>query len=291
MNAAKDSYKYQSYNYMNKLLSVIRYEGVLDSKKYKTYALVAMVIFISISFAYLLPHFAPGYFFSNPGGKGAWIFSSGTIFTSVATGLIAMLIGTTMSSDTISSEFESGTITRLFSMPVSRAGIYFGKLIEKYILSLLFSIIIVITSIVFSYYLYGNQFYLSWALFVIFTIPLVFMGFVSLSMMLGSIIRQPSLVFGIMIAIWIAMVFMATVIMFRVGFNYYINFIPITNNSVYISSLYPLITNPSGKIHLSYTVLNNVSKSYSLSLGLSASIEALIFIFSGYYVFTKARIR
>lgn len=283
---------------MNKLFSIIMYEGLLDSKKYRTYALLTMVIFISVSFSYLIPHFASGTFFTNPGGKGAWIFSLGMIFTSITTGLIAMLIGTTMSSDAIASEFESGTIIRLLSMPVSRAEIYFGKLIEKYILSLIFSVIIVVITIPFSYYLYGIQSYLAWIIFIIAVIPLVFMGFVSISMLLGSTIRQPSLILGIMVAIWIATVVIATVLMFRIGFNYYINFIPITNNSTFLASLYPLITDPSGKIHLSYTVMGNVSKSYSLSpikytitLGLSAFIETLVFTFSGYYIFKNARVR
>ena len=235
-----------------------------DLKRYKTYVLLFIVSISSFSFAYLIPEYSNGLFATYPGGPESWVFSSAVMFNSIATGFIAVITGGIMTTDTLAYELEKGTMMRLFSMPVSSNSIFFGKLIEKVILSFAFSVIIILSSVAGSTAVFGSQKYLDWIPVIIPSLMLLFMSYASFGMLAGTLVRQPGFIVGIVIGLWVLCLMVSVLLLFKTRFNLFYEAIPFVNASEVPSSLYGFIQNPHGMFTLTASVANSSTRQISI---------------------------
>jgi len=281
---------------MNKILAVARYQGVIDLRSAKTYVLLFMVILISIAYGYLLPKFAPGYFFIYTGGKSAWMDTISSAFTTIATGLTAVLVGAMMTSDVLAEEFETGSISKLFSLPMHRMDIYLGKLVEKLIISLVFAAIFVSISWISAYELSGSQGYISWTPVFVFAIVLIYLSFASFGFLLGSFITRSSFVFGLSFGFWVIFTILYGVIVFKFGANIASYSVPLINSSMLPGAIGQFAVNPLGVIHFSFHVAQS-SRDFTItsvallrSTALFSLLETFVILFIGLFIFVRREI-
>ncbi|MHB1439277.1 MAG: ABC transporter permease [Cuniculiplasma sp.] len=282
---------------MNRILAVARYQGIIDSKTVKTYVLLSIVVFTGIAYGYLLPKFASDYFFVYVKGPSAWMETISASFTTIATGLTAVLVGGMMTSDVLAEEFETGTISKLFSLPLHRMDIYLGKLLEKIILSAMFAIIFVSISIISAYELSGTQSYIVWVPAFILALVLLYVSFASLGFVLGTMVKRSSFVFGTSLGIWILSVIVYGVIMFNTGLSLGTYLVPYMNSSMIPGSLLNYALNPSGITHFTFNVAQN-SKEFTTTNALFARstilisfLETLLILLAGLFMFNGKQVR
>lgn len=282
---------------MNRILAVARYQGIIDSKTVKTYVLLSMVVFTAIAYGYLLPRFASDYFFVYIRGTSAWMETTSAAYTTIATGLIAVLVGGMMTSDVLAEEFETGTISKLFSLPLHRKDIYLGKLLEKIILSAIFAIIFISLSIMCAYALSGAQGHIIWVPAFILALVLLYVSFASLGFVFGSVVKRSSFVFGVSLGIWILSVIVYGVIMFSTGPGLGSYLVPFMNSSMMPGSLLNYVLNPSGIMHFTFKVAQN-SREFTTTNALFAKstilisfLETLVILLAGLFMFSGKQIR
>jgi ABC-2 type transport system permease protein len=282
---------------MNRILAVARYQGIIDSKTVKTYVLLSMVVFTAIAYGYLLPRFASDYFFVYIRGTSAWMETTSAAYTTIATGLIAVLVGGMMTSDVLAEEFETGTISKLFSLPLHRKDIYLGKLLEKIILSAIFAIIFISLSIMCAYALSGAQGHIIWVPAFILALVLLYVSFASLGFVFGSVVKRSSFVFGVSLGVWILSVIVYGVIMFSTGPGLGSYLVPFMNSSMMPGSLLNYVLNPSGIMHFTFKVAQN-SREFTTTNALFAKstilisfLETLVILLAGLFMFSGKQIR
>lgn len=282
---------------MSAITGIVKYQGVIDLKAAKTYVVLALVFFLAIAYGYLLPKFASGILFVYTKSSYVWMLTTSSIFVTVIAGLVGLLVGAFIGSDVIAQEFESGTIIKLFSLPIRRRDIYLGKFIEKFLFSLVLSLIFVLVAIICGYTFSGNQGYFQWLLPFTMGIVLLIIGFSSLGFLFGPLVRQSSFVFGIIFGISLFFMVIYGIIVSKVGYSYGTFAIPFMNMSLLPGSIMNYAINPSGIFHFVYTSFGN-SRAYNISTWeymilnvVFASIEILFILGLGFVLFGKAELR
>jgi ABC-2 type transport system permease protein len=282
---------------MNRTLAVARYQALLDLKAVKTYVLLAIVVFLSLSYDYLLPKFASGYFFVYVRTTSAWMYTTSEIFTTIITGLMALFVGGMLGTDVMAEEFENGTISKLFSLPLHRSEIYLGKLLEKFLLSLLYGLLFITISIACAYILSGQQGYFVWSPVFLLGLTLLLIGFASLGFLLGTFIRQTSFVFGILFGIWVLFTVVYGIVTLKGGTLYETFAIPFVNMSLIPAAIHVYIIDPNKVLHFSYTALNSTTKlnvqawKFAALIISSASIEVFFILLAGFIKFRKMELK
>lgn len=283
---------------MNSVIAVARYEALWDLRRFKTLILVSIAIFISVSFSYLIPKYANGAFQDYSGGPLSWMFSSSAIFTSIAIGFTAVITGGVMTTDTFAYEFDKGTMSRLFSMPVSRTSIFAGKILEKLLVCLIMGIIVVMVSYLCSISLFGAQMDATWIPAMILSVCLLFMSYASVGILLGTIVRQPSLIFGIVFGIWILALTLYTFLAFRLGFKLYFQAIPFLNGALLPNTIFDYVKNPGGSGNFSIGVFGNSSRSVLISNTsylqytlIACLLETVIILVLAALIFNRAKVK
>jgi ABC-2 type transport system permease protein len=134
----------------SQLIGLLRYEFLWQTRKRKVIAGV-IIVFVVASLAMFLPLLLPeAKIAPNP---DYWM---PTIAISTG-GIFVFLLGVLVSMDSISGEFESGTILPLLAKPVSRSLVLLGKIIVSLLVLLLFLAILATYVIGVSTALYGPQ--------------------------------------------------------------------------------------------------------------------------------------
>ena len=282
---------------MSAIIGIVKYQVTIDTKAGKTYVAFGLVSFLAIAYGYLIPRFASGALFAYTKSSHAWMLTTSSVFVTVAAGLAGLFIGAFIGSDVIAQEFESGSIIKLFSLPIRRGDIYLGKFIEKLIFALILSLIFVVVAIICGHFLSGYQSYFQWLPAFIGGIVLLIAGFTSMGFLFGPLVRQSSFVFGIMFGVWIFFAVIFGIVAMKVGYGDGTFAIPFMNMTSVPSSIMNYAVNPSGILHLQYVSLGS-SRHFSISAWkymilnvIFASIEVLFIFGLGFAIFRKAEIR
>lgn len=281
---------------MIKIIALAKYQGTIDFRAGKTYVLFAMVVFLSIAYSYIIPKYAAGYLFDYVKSPYAWMETSSAAFTTIVAGLSAVLIGGLLSSDVLSEEFESGSISRLISLPVRRWEVYTGKLLEKMILALIFALIFVFIALLSSWLLAAPVGFKEWILPYLLGICLVFMCFSSIGFILGPLLKKTSIVFSATMGIWVLFIVVYGLSLFKIGMSVATFAIPFSNATLVPSALQSYAINSTGTFYFSFKVASSTRtftlsrESYLLYTVLFTFAETLSVLFAGLFLFDRRQI-
>lgn len=282
---------------MSAIIGMVKYQAIIDIKAVKTYVVLGLVFLLAIAYGYLIPEFAPGTLFEYAKSSHVWMLTTSSIFVTVVAGLVGLLVGAFVSSDVIALEFESGSIIKLFSLPIRRRDIYLGKFIEKFIFIVILSLIFVVVALICGYFFSGPQSYFQWLPAFTLGIALMMAGFASMGFLFGSLARQSSFVFGIMFGVWIFFAVITGILIMKVGYGFGVFAIPFLNMTSVPSSIMNFAINPSEMFHLVYVSLGNSrdfnisTRKYMILNVIFSLIECLLILGLGFIIFRKSEIR
>ncbi|CAC11869.1 conserved hypothetical membrane protein [Thermoplasma acidophilum] len=278
---------------MNGLYSVIRYELNLDLRKKKAMAVFGMVVFFAVCFSLLIPKYANGTFFTYRPEAWDWMYTVAEEFDTIVAGLFGLITGGLLSVDSIAGEFENGTISRLYSLPINRWEIYFGKVIEKIAMFTILSLITIVLSISINTAVSGIQSDFSWLPYFILGYVLSLTSYAAISFMFGSAIKNSSLTFTALFAAWIFSDIAYFFIVFRHGFSLIIDAMPYINFSEVLPAGFLMFLDHGGSISLTMQVLGSFktyevpASLYVASILASSIAELSLFLMLGYIVFRR----
>ena len=139
-------------NTISRLFAVARYEFTWDIRKYRTIVMLFVILLATIGYGIIQPMLLLTPAERLALGNNWWMNVIGQhLFTEVVIGVLPLVVGGTLATDSISQEFDKGWIVPLMSQPVSKAEIYIGKVFEKIILCCIFSLVVITVSLVSSY--------------------------------------------------------------------------------------------------------------------------------------------
>ncbi|MGC8496720.1 MAG: ABC transporter permease [Thermoplasmata archaeon] len=165
----------------NALKSVIKYELVWDLRKLKIYISLGIVMALA-----LLVTIYIGSIVHITDKQNYWYLS----LAFLSTYLFLFLMGAPITMNSISGEFESGTIVPLLARPVSRTEVYFGKVIASLIIVIIeMAILGIILSIV-STIMMGPQANLYRLIVMVLTLATSTMVYAAFTMMLSSVTKN-----------------------------------------------------------------------------------------------------
>lgn len=281
---------------MKKIIAIAKYQASIDLRSGKTYVIFAAVLFLSTTYTYLIPKFARGYLFNYASSPYAWMETSSAIFTTIVSGLAAVLVGGLTGSDVLSEEFETGSISRLISLPIKRSDIYFGKLLEKLTLILTFSTIIVAIALLSSSLLTSSPGFLIWIVPFLISITLAFIAFTSLGFLFGPLLRRTSTVFGAIMGIWMLFIILYGITIYKSGMGIDTFAIPFFNAAILPTAVQSYVVNPSGVLHFTFYIASS-SRSFTVSrlnflvyTVLFSSLETALILALGFFIFLRKQI-
>jgi ABC-type transport system involved in multi-copper enzyme maturation permease subunit len=204
-------------SWMSRFWGVVRYEMIWNIRKKKFIGIV-IVTFVFATLGLVLPPIL-----SNVTGQAitsnpdyAVTFSAGGF------GFFLFALATAMNS--ISSEFESGTIVPLLTKPVSRTMVFLGKLLAVFIMILLIGTIMFTYAVIGGTVVYGPQSNLQ-------LVPLALLGnvistfiWVAIILAMGALSRNTMIAalvgFGVFLALFIALPTVSVFLGPSTGLNY-----------------------------------------------------------------------
>lgn len=265
----------------------------MDLRKRKAIAVFGMVVFFAFCYSFLIPKYADGTFFTYKPAAWDWMYTVAEEFDTIVAGLFGLITGGLLSVDSIAGEFENGTISRLYSLPLNRWEIYFGKAIEKIAVFTFLSLITVVLSISLNTAVSGGQSDFSWLPYFILGYVVSLTSYAAMSFMFGSAIRNSSLTFSALFAAWIFCDIAYFFVVFRHGFSLIIDTIPYVNFSEVLPAGFLMFLDHGGSISLTMQVLGSF-KTYEVSAALyvasvlvSSIIELTLFLILGYAIFRR----
>jgi ABC-2 type transport system permease protein len=128
--------------------------------------------------------------------------------------LLLHFIAISISSGSMSEEYEQGTVDFFMTKPITRMTFVTGKFIGGFILVLLIYLLMVALSIGFSYSFFGTQDYVNFIPLVVGSVILSAVTFYSVAFALGEMLRKSSLAFLISSSILIGSILVTTILIF-----------------------------------------------------------------------------
>ena len=275
--------------------SVTSYEFKWDVRKKKVYAGFGIVILIIVGIG-----LAYRFFFTDIKSGGQYYLWDNLIIAvtnDFLSGLFPLLLGALLAVDTIAWEYDRGTILPLLSQPLTRGEIYAGKLVEKFLLLLVMSGLILILSIVTAEVEAGTQKYLVWGVAVALGFTLETMVFASLGFLLGSVIKSPGLLIVAVLGIFFGGLFGGIIFEAKYGLQMWMSYIPLFNVNLIQGTIQQYFLNPSGNTIVGYNV-NGISGYSTLPTAsllfntlLSATLGVVVFFIIGYFLFRRLEVK
>jgi ABC-type transport system involved in multi-copper enzyme maturation permease subunit len=206
-------------SWFSRFWAVVRYEMLWNIRKKKFIGIVILSFVLASMGLFLIP------IISSVIGQAFSSNSNFVVMYSIpALGLFLFALATAMNS--ISSEFESGTIVPLLTKPVSRTMVFLGKLFAAFVIILLTYTVFYLYVIIGGIAVYGPQNNLQ-------LVPLSLLGnvvttfiWISIILAVGSLSKSTLLtalsVFGVFLALFLAVPIVSTL----AGPSVALNFIP-----------------------------------------------------------------
>jgi len=162
-------------------------------------------------------------------------------------GFVLFLFAIVTAMNTISAEFESGTIVPLLAKPVSRTSVFFGKLLAAFLILLATYCFLVIYMTIGGFVVYGpqNDLYL---------VPLSLLGalfstlvWISIVLLLGTLSKSSLIAALGALGVWFGTTIIGSILAAVAGQGWILTYIPGTGNSGYANGgLSPPSTAPTG---------------------------------------------
>ena len=216
--------KNKSQNWVNRFSAIVRYEMLWNIRKRKFYAILI------VAFALTTLTIAAGHIQSAISGNPIEPDPNFVITSSLGGfGFFLFAIVTVMNS--ISGEFESGTIVTLLAKPVSRTTIFLGKLFAAFLTLLATYSLLTIYTIIGGVLIYGPQNNLH-------LVPISLLGsifstlvWIAIVLLIGTIFRS-SLIAAIgALGIWLGTSIIGSIIGVLAGQGWILTFIPGSGNN------------------------------------------------------------
>ena len=276
-------------------------ELMWDFRKYRTFAVLGLFLFSAIAIGYFVPvtigKAAAANTFGNATGDAWWVWVFYLVFNGYVAGLFPLLIGGFISTDSIASEFQLGTIVPLLSQPVRRIEVYLGKLLEKLLLMLAISMAFTVVSYLAAEGSIGNQInFVEWFPWVTLTALGAFMEFVALAFLLGSFMRSGSMLPWILTGIFFGVIIAVGILKMEIGIQMWQLALPIVNVQQFVYVVVNYIQSPSGNIVLYATLGRNQTITVTLVSALKyvltgLAINIIVPLVLGYFIFRRAEVR
>jgi ABC-type transport system involved in multi-copper enzyme maturation permease subunit len=273
----------------NALKSVIKYELVWDLRKLKIYISLGIVTALA-----LLVTIYMGSIVHITDKQDYWYISLAFLSTSI----FLFLMGAPITMNSISGEFETGTIVPLLARPVSRTEVYFGKAIASLIIVVVEMVILGIILSVVSTIIMGPQANLYRLIVLVLTLATSTMVYAAFTMMLSSVTKNSmaSILgsFGVMFALEIGLGIYEMVYKFQTWFL----LTPFIGTGVLTSATEEAFQNPNALYSVTLgTVrgtqflaqINNLQAAL-LSFG-TAIVTIIVFLLIGWIAFKKSDIK
>ncbi|MBD6956138.1 MAG: ABC transporter permease [Thermoplasmata archaeon] len=276
-------------SHLRALKAVIKYELKWDLRKLKIYISLSIVTALA-----LLVTIYMGSMVHVQNKGNYWLFS----LTFLSSSIFLFLMGAPVTMNSISGEFESGTIVPLLSRPVSRTEVFFGKVIASMIIILMEMALLGIILSVVSTLIMGPQSNLYRLFIYTLTLTASTMVYASFTMMLSSITKNSMAsilgAFGVMFGIMIG------VSIYEITYSPQVWFITLpfigtdglTNNAIYA------FNNPDAKyamalnVHSNSTVLSNITNLQAALISFAFTlIYIALFLIIGWLVFKRSDIK
>lgn len=280
---------------MSRLFAVARYEFIWDFRKYRTIVMLFVLLLATAGYGILQPILLLTPAQRLALGNNWWMKVIGQyLFTRVVIGLLPLMVGGTLATDSISQEFDKGWIVPLLSQPISKAEIYAGKVFEKVIMCCIFSLVVITVSLVASYVVDSPASYLNLLPYIFLSVVVTFFGFAAIALLLSSLIKNSSVVFGSMLGLLVLLIIVYfAVVFYSNGYNPWMNAVPMINESMFPSVIGQYMLNPNGNLPFdasSFGVTKTESIS-ALSIFSSSIISVLVelglVLSVGFYFFRK----
>ncbi len=221
-------------SWITKFLAVIRYEMFWNIRKKKFIGML-IVAFALTTLVLALDHIAN--FFGGPPIEPNPDFVIGTNVGLGGFAFFLFAIVTVM--NTISAEFESGTIVPLLAKPVSRTTVFFGKLFAAFLTLLATYCFLMIYMTIGGFVVYGPQNNLH-------LVPLSLLGalfstfiWISIVLLFGTLFRSSLIAALGPLGIWLGTNIIGSIIGVLAGQGWILTYIPGTGNSGYIGEPSP----------------------------------------------------
>lgn len=269
------------------IASVIKYELKWDLRKKKIYISLGIVAALSLLVTIYLGHIV------KISDKQDYWMTSLSILSSY---IFLFLMGAPVTMNTISGEFESGTIIPLLSRPVSRTDVYIGKVIASFIIILAEMLLLGVILSVVSTIIMGPQNDLYQLGIFVLTLTVSTMVYAAFTMMLSSITRNSTASiltsFGVMFAIEIAL----GIYEMEYSFQDWFITLPFIGSNNLTTYAIEAFKNPNGKFSLIFGIVKGTFSNINTVEGtlitfLFALIYILIFFAIGWIVFKKIDIK
>lgn len=279
-----------------RVLAVSSYEFRWDIRKVRILAIIIFSVALVLTVGLVAPKTAG---INNLGIKSNlwWIGSINDVVVSFVSGIFPLIISVIISADSISWEFDKGTISSLFSQPVTRTEVYVGKFLEKVFVVLLISLLVTVSAIISSTISVGGQTSLSWAPIVFLLFALLTLSMVSVSFFLGTIVKSSGLMVGLLFVFFFAFVIGTILTASYNGFNMAMTFAPFFNTALVFQALSQYVINPAGttKIPITFSsksssALVSTSNLFSFVV-IGLIVDLAIFLVIGYILFRRSQIK
>ncbi len=223
LNAKKEGCRMKANptNWTAKFLAVVRYEILWNIRKKKFLGML-VVAFALATLALAADHIAAAF-----GGPPVELKPDFVIGSSVGLGGFGfMLFGIVTAMNTISAEFESGTIVPLLAKPVSRTTVFFGKLFGAFLTLLATYCFLMIYLTIGGFVVYGPQNNLQ-------LVPLSFFGalfstliWISIVLLLGTLSRSSLIAALGVLGIWLGTTIIGAILGTLAGQGWILTYIP-----------------------------------------------------------------
>lgn len=276
--------------------AVAVYEFLWDVRKWRTYIVVGVVLLVTLSIG-----LNPRAFSGGPGGFGGvspiwWETTVSYVMLYLISGIFPLLIGGVLSTDSLSTEFDKGTIAALLAQPIRRSELYCGKLLEKTLLLLVVAAVLVGLALGTCDLSAGTQQQLVWVAPFVLGVTLVFIGFAAMAFFLGSLLPSGSATLGAMLGIFFALFIAGALLVVWYGFGDWVYFVPMLNGVELIPALQAWVASPGGTTAISVSL--GASRSVTVSTAsnlafctLGVVAESVILFLLGYLLFRRAEVK
>jgi len=216
-------------SWVTKFLAVVRYEMFWNIRKKKFLGM--LIIAFAISTLWLAASHIVNFF----GGPPVEPNPDYVISTNVGLGGFAFFLFAIVTvMNTISAEFESGTIVPLLAKPVSRTTVFLGKLFAAFLTLLATYCILMIYMAIGGFVVYGPQNNLH-------LVPLSLLGalfstfiWVSIVLLFGTLFRSSLIAALGPLGVWLGTTIIGQIIAVLAGQGWILTYIPGTGTAVYV---------------------------------------------------------
>ncbi|MGC8585527.1 MAG: ABC transporter permease [Thermoplasmata archaeon] len=208
--------------------------------------------------------------------------------------IVPLILGSLLTMDAISAEFEKGTFITTFSKPITRKFYYFGKSFSSFIYLLMEIFLLSLAAFIISFVFFGNQGKIDEAMIILSGSVLTIFFYATFTFALSAIFKNSIASFFITFGIWLALDIGVGLYSILYGYSLWTFLTPLVGETFIPIALADAYKNPNAIFK--YTIfktynsgMTNINFSF-LIVGVNILYIAILLI-AGYIFFLKADIK